>query len=258
MKIVTWNVNSIKVRAEFVADYLDRVRPEILCLQELKVDAAHVPREVFTSRGYELAVHAQKTWNGVLIASQGAITDVVEGLGEAEEGQARMVACSTLGVRIVNLYCPQGQSVKSPKFMYKLRFYEALRAWVARDCDLGAPFVLCGDLNIAPGPEDIWDPFEMEGVPSYHPLEHQELEALMDLGLYDAVKPHIQPGTYTFWDYRAGMFHKNQGMRIDHLLVSEPLRERVTGAWVEREERKKKDELKPSDHAPVVIEVDLA
>lgn len=253
MKIVTWNINSIKVRAEFVGMYLDKESPDVLCLQELKLSGDKVPRAVFEDRGYHLAVHAQKTWNGVLIASRQPIHDVIEGLGDAEEGQARMVVGTTHGIRIINLYCPQGQSADSPKFHYKLRFYEALREWIEDEVDLSVPTIVCGDLNIAPTADDIWDPFSMDGVPSFHPAEHEEWELLLELGLHDAVREHVAPGTYSFWDYRGGAFHRGMGMRIDHILVSEPLRSRVEGAWIDRNERKKKGDLKPSDHAPVGI-----
>ena len=253
MRIVTWNINSIKVRADFVGLYLDKEAPDVLCIQELKVPGDMVPRALFEDRGYHVAFHAQKTWNGVLIASKQPITDVHEGLGDAEEGQARLIAATTAGIRFVNLYCPQGQSADSPKFHYKLRFYEALREWIEEEVDLGQPAVVLGDLNIAPTADDIWDPFGMDGVPSFHPAEHEEWELLLELGLHDAVRPHVAPGTYSFWDYRGGAFHRGMGMRIDHILVSTPLLERVEGAWIDRAERKKKEGLTPSDHAPVGV-----
>jgi exodeoxyribonuclease-3 len=256
MKIVTWNVNSLNVRAELVGLYLDAVAPDVLCLQELKLPDDKVPTELFESRGYHVAVHGQKSWNGVLIASKRPLEEVHRGLDPADEGESRLISALTGGIRVVNLYCPQGQSVESPKFEYKLRFYDGLLDWLGGSCDLAGPLVLLGDLNIAPRPEDVWSPEEMEGIPSFHPLEHARWARLVSLGLEDAVVARIKPRTFTFWDYRGAAFRFNQGMRIDHLLVTAPLRDKVTEAWVDRDWRKKRGELKPSDHAPVGIALD--
>ena len=255
MKLVTWNVNSLNARAGFVEWYLDSADPDVLCIQELKLDADKVPVEIFESRGYHVAMHAQPQWNGVLIASKEPITDVDTGLPGGDEGQARLVAGTTFGLRVVNLYCPQGQSEDSPKFQYKLGFYRALRTWLAERCDFSAPLAVLGDLNIAPRPEDVWDPAGHANVPSHHPLEHAEWAKLMDLGLHDAVVDHLDKVKYSYWDYRAGCFHKNQGMRIDHILVTPPVLERVQTAWINRDARKKKLGLTASDHAPVGVEL---
>jgi exodeoxyribonuclease-3 len=249
--VVTWNVNSLKAREAFLAEFLDRVRPDVFALQELKLEDAAVPVSMFTQRGYEVVFTGQKAYNGVLLGSRTPITDVHRGF-PGDGGDARLIAGTTNGVRFVCLYCPQGQSATSPKFVFKLDFYEQLRAWVAK-LDLTSPIVLLGDMNIAPGPEDIWDPFGMDGETGYHPLEHDEWRKLMALGLHDAVRPHVPAGTYSYWDYRAGSFHKGQGMRIDHVLVTAPLVGRVASAWIDRNERKKKGDLAPSDHAPVGV-----
>lgn len=253
MQIVTWNVNSIKARSEFVALYLDeRASPDILCIQELKLEDERVPRDLFEERGYHVASHGQKRWNGVLIASKTPLEDVTRGFPE-DEGEARLIAATTAGLRIVNLYCPQGQSADSPKFAYKLGFFDGLLAWLEASCDTTQPLVVCGDINIAPRPQDIFDPEGFAGVPSFHPLEHERWQKLLDLGLHDAVVPHITDNTYSFWDYRGGAFRFNRGMRIDHHLVSAPILERVEGAWIDRDMRKKRRGLTPSDHAPVGI-----
>jgi exodeoxyribonuclease III len=256
MKICTWNVNSLKARAEYVTRFLDAEAPDVLCLQELKLTTEAVPRELFEERGYQLAVHGQRQWNGVLIAAKGrAITDVHCGLPLGDDGQARLVAGTVDGIRLVNLYCPQGQSEDSPKFTYKLRFFDVLCEWLAEHHDPADPLLVLGDINIAPSADDLWDPERFRNVPSFHPLEHERWAKLLDLGLTDVVRPHIEPGTYTFWDYRAGSFRYGKGMRIDHLLATPPVAERVQGAWVGRDWRKKVDGLTPSDHAPVFIEL---
>ena len=255
MQIVTWNVNSLKARAEYVGHYLDQAMPDVIGLQELKLDTDHVPVEIFESRGYHVAMHAQKQWNGVLLASKFPLTEVARGLPAADEGQARLVSAVTGGIRVVNLYCPQGQSADSPKFPYKLRFYDALQDWLVANARPDEPLVVTGDLNIAPEPRDIWDPEGFAGVPSFHPEEHARFARLLDFGLTDAVKPHVPPNTYSFWDYRGGAFYKKRGMRIDHHLVSASVAARVERAWVDRQWRKKYEGLTPSDHAPVGIEL---
>ena len=253
VKVVTWNVNSLKARAQFVSLFLDEEAPDVLCLQELKLTDSDVPREMFETRGYHLAVHGQPQWNGVLIASKTPISEIERGLPDGDGGEARLVAATTAGVRFVNLYCPQGQTVDSPKFAYKLAFFRALNAWLRARCDPAGGVVVLGDINIAPTRDDIWDALKWAGTPSFHPDEHALYEQLLEFGLHDAVAPHIEPGTYSFWDYRAGMFRFNQGMRIDHILVSASLRGRVQSACIHRPWRKKKDGLTPSDHAPVSV-----
>ena len=255
MRIVTWNVNSLNARRDFVRLFLDEVAPDVLCLQELKLEASKVPVEVFEERGYHLAIHGQKSWNGVLIASKTPLTDVHRGLPEADEGQARSIAATTCEIRFVNLYCPQGQAVDSPKFPYKLAFFDALLRWLEAEADLEEPLVLLGDLNVAPRPEDVWSVEALAGIPSYHPDEHARWAELLELGLHDAVAPRVPPGTFTFWDYQGGAFHRNLGMRIDHVLVSGPVLPRITSASVARDWRKKKQGLTASDHAPVIVDL---
>lgn len=255
LSIVTWNVNSLKARQEYVADYLDNAGPDVLCLQELKLTDEAVPRDLFESRGYELAIHGQKQWNGVLIASKRPLTDVRKGLPGGDDGKSRFISAVVDGVRLVNLYCPQGQRVDSPQFPYKLGFYDALLAWLQRHADPSEALIVLGDLNVARDPEDIWDPEAFADVPSFHPEEHRRWDALLEFGLVDAVKPHIEPGAFSFWDYRGAAFRFNHGMRIDHLLVSAPVLARVASAWIDRPFRKKRKGLTASDHAPVGIEL---
>jgi exodeoxyribonuclease III len=256
LKIVTWNAFSLRARIDFLAAYLDAEQPDVIAIQEVKLEEHAVPVEVFESRGYHVAIHGQKQWNGVLIASKEPITDVSKGLPGGDDGQARLIAGTTFGVRFVNLYCPQGSSVSSPKFAYKLRFFDTLIDWLTANYTPTEPLCVLGDINIAPNPEDVYSVEKMSGVPTYHPLEHERWHKLLDWGLHDAVLPFVEPGKFSFWDYQRGAFHKNQGFRIDHLLVTEPLRKRVRDAFIQRPWRKKQGDLKPSDHCPVGIVVD--
>jgi exodeoxyribonuclease-3 len=258
VKIVSWNVNSLNVRQELVALYLDAEQPDVLCLQELKLPTDRVPTAMFEDRGYHLAIHGQKQWNGVLVASKTPLENVQLGHPPAEDGQSRFMAVTTAGVRIVNLYCPQGQRVDSPKFLYKLAFYDALIRWVKDQNDPSDDLVITGDLNIAPQARDIYDPVKFADVPSFHPQEHARLQQLFDWGLTDELAGHLAPNTYTFWDYRGGSFRFNKGMRIDHFLVTDSVHARVKRGWMDRPWRKKRGDLKASDHAPVGIELEEA
>lgn len=256
MKIVTWNIFSLKARLAFVEAYLDEEQPDILALQEVKLVEELVPTEPFTSRGYHLAICGQKQWNGVLLASKTPITDIHVGLPGGDEGQARLVAGTIAGARFVNLYCPQGSSADSPKFQYKLRFFDALSDWLADNYSPDQPLCVLGDINIAPNPEDVWSVEAMQGVPTYHPLEHQRWQNLLDWGLHDVVRPHVEAGKFSFWEYMGGAFYKNKGFRIDHVLATAPLQRRVHSAFIQRAWRKKRGALKPSDHCPVGIMLD--
>ena len=260
MQIMTWNVNSLKAREEFVFDYLDETQPDVVCLQELKLEEDAVPKELFEQRGYEVAIHGQRQWNGVLIASKKPIRNVNSGLPGGDEGQSRLIACevkdSNNTLKLVNLYCPQGQSEDSPKFQYKLRFYQALRKWIDDHYEPADDLLIVGDLNIAPLKTDVWDVGEFKNVPTYHPLEHEEWKQLLSFGLEDVVQPYIEPGQFTFWDYRGARFRQNQGMRIDHALATKSVAGWVTDAKIDREARKKRKGHAASDHAPVIVTID--
>ncbi|MEL6348059.1 MAG: exodeoxyribonuclease III [Myxococcota bacterium] len=256
MKLISWNVNSLNARKQLVTMFLDAVAPDVLCIQELKLPDDRVPTDIFTERGYHVAVHGQPRWNGVLIASKAPLADVHKGLPDGDEGQSRLIAATVDGVRIVNLYCPQGQAEDSPKFQYKLRFFDALIDWIDASAAPSDALVVTGDINIAPRAHDIWAPDRFKNVPSFHPLEHARWNRLIEWGLIDALEPRMKPGTYTFWDYRGGAFYRNNGMRIDHFLVTDPINQRVASGKVHRDWRKKKtspdgEKLTASDHAPV-------
>ncbi len=253
MRIVTWNVNSLKARQPFVEAYLDEQSPDVLCLQELKLQTDKVPTEIFEARGYDVAVHGQKQWNGVLIASKLGLQDVLCGFNDIEQGQSRLIAATVGGIRLVNVYCPQGQSAQSDKFAYKLRFYDELLRWLPGELQANSTTALLGDLNIAREARDIFDERRFAGQPSYHPKEHERWDALLDLGLVDVCKPWLAPGSYTFWDYRGGSWQRDLGMRIDHVLGSANFAARCRDARVVRQWRKDRDADKASDHAPLEI-----
>ena len=257
MRIVTWNVNSIRTRLPRCLALLARHRPDVLCLQETKVADGEFPSAPFEAAGYRATLHGQKTYNGVAILSRSEVENVQRGIpdGEGDE-QARLLAATVGGVRVVNVYVPNGESVDSPKFPYKLRWLERLAAWLRQTADPSKPLLVCGDFNIAPEDRDVHDPERWRGQVLFHPEEHKRLRSLCDWGLLDLLRgKHPEPGIFTWWDYRMGSFHRGWGLRIDLLLGSPPLAGRCSEVSVDREERKESTgEGKPSDHAPVIAE----
>jgi exodeoxyribonuclease-3 len=268
MRIATWNVNSLKARLEKVSWWLGRARPDVLLMQETKLADARAPVNELRAAGYELAHHGEGQWNGVAIASRVEIADVVTNFGEPlrpartpEVGddeplaEARMLAATCGGVRVVSVYAPNGRSVASSFYEAKLAWYDRLAQWLERAADPAEPLVLGGDLNIAPEDQDVWDPEACHGGTHVSPREREAFARLCGWGLVDAYRLlHAEPGRYTWWDYRAGAFHKNWGMRIDHLLVTRSVAGRTVWAEIDREARKGKPI--PSDHAPLVTDLD--
>jgi exodeoxyribonuclease III len=268
MRIATWNVNSLKARLEKVTWWLDRAKPDVLLMQETKLADADAPAGVFKNAGYELVHHGEGRWNGVAIASKVGIGDVVTNFGEplrppktpdvADDeplAEARMVAAVCSGVRVVSVYAPNGRVVGSPFYLAKLAWFERLARWLVEAADTRQALVLGGDFNVAPTDDDVWDPAACHGGTHVSEPERSAFTRLCEWGLLDAYRRHHrQPGRYTWWDYRAGNFHKNFGMRIDHLLVTAPVAERTVWAEIDREARKGKPI--PSDHAPLVIDLD--
>jgi exodeoxyribonuclease-3 len=264
MRIATWNVNSLKARLDKVVWWLDRAKPDVLLLQETKLADADVPRDVFAGLGYSLAHHGSGGRNGVAIASRSPITDVETSFGEARGepkpddddpfGEPRIIAGNTGGIRVVSLYVPNGRSVGSPFYVAKLAWLDRLARWLdARAKD--EALVLGGDFNVAPTDLDVWDPKACHGGTHVSEPERAAFARLVAWGLVDAYRKHHAEGDrYSWWDYRAGDFHRNVGMRIDHLLVSAPVAARTVFAEIDREARKGKPI--PSDHAPVVVDLD--
>ena len=259
VRIATWNVNSLKQRLPRLLPWLDERQPDVACIQETKLsdDAfAELLGDELTRRGYQVAAHGEATWNGVAILSRAGLDDVVSGLEEAPgfpHPEARALAATCGGIRVVSVYVPNGRVPGSDHYAYKLAWLEALRAVVASGPE---DTVVCGDMNIAPTDEDVFDPEAYVGQTHVTPPERAALSALLEVGLHDVVRERW-PGerVFTYWDYRAGMFHQDLGMRIDLVLASAPVTERVQAAWVDRHARKGKG---PSDHAPVIVDLDEA
>lgn len=252
MQIVTWNVNSIRARQERLVNWLQLRQPDVLCLQELKVEASKYPFDVLRELGYESAINAQKTYNGVAILSRQPIEDVFVGMQDGvEDPQARLVAGTVNGVRIVCVYVPNGGAMGSDKWLYKLAWLERLRAWLDAHAKPDQPLALCGDFNVAPEAIDVHDPAAWEGEVLFHPAARGALAKVTGFGLVDTFrKMHPgEAGFYSWWDYRMLGFPKNKGLRIDHVFATEPLAARCRDSFIDREERKGKA---ASDHAPVV------
>lgn len=255
MKLVTWNVNSIRARLPRVTAFLKRVAPDVACLQETKVLDADFPADAFKELGYHATFHGQKTYNGVAILSLAPPAEVVKGMGDGEaDPEARLVAATIAGVRVIDVYVPNGQTVESPKYAYKLRWLARLRAFLDRNCKADQPLVVAGDWNVAPEDRDVWDPAAWRGQVLFSEPEKAALREVAAFGLVDALREKSQEGgVFTWWDYRMGAFHRGFGLRIDHLLMTRPLAARLRTVVVERDERKGPE---PSDHAPLVAELD--
>src|ERR671924_657809 len=259
MRIATWNVNSLKQRMPRLVPWLDQRRPDVVCLQETKLadDAlAALLGDELADRGYELAAHGEPTWNGVAILSRVGLDDVVAGVAGAPgfpHPEARAVSATCHGIRVVSVYVPNGRVPDSEHYRYKLAWLGSLRELVATGPE---ETIVCGDMNIAPTDDDVFDPDAYIGQTHVTPPERAALAELVSLGLRDVVRERWpNERVFTYWDYRAGMFHQDLGMRIDLVLASPPVADRVRAAWVDRQARKGRA---PSDHAPVIVDLDEA
>jgi exodeoxyribonuclease-3 len=254
--VATWNVNSIRVRLERVLAWLAAKQPDVLCLQETKVEDKDFPYMAFEMAGYQAAHFGQKTYNGVAILSKEPLQDVHNGLdGDDEDFQCRLIAATVHGCRILSAYFPNGESLESPKYQYKLRWLARLQQHLVTRCDPAAPLVLCGDFNIAPEPRDVHAPELWEQSTLYHTDVRAAFLRLQEFGFVDTYRLHVQdPGKFSWWDYRMLAFPKNQGLRIDHVLATRPLADKCVAAEIDRNERKGKQ---PSDHAPVLATFDF-
>ena len=259
VRIATWNVNSLKQRMPRFLPWLDERRPAVVGLQETKLtdDAlAELLGDEVSDRGYQLAAHGESAWNGVAILSKAGLDDVVSGLTAGPgfpHPEARAVAATCGGVRVHSVYVPNGREPDSDHYRYKLQWLAALKDVVAAGPDAA---VVCGDMNIAPTDADVFDPDAYIGQTHVTPPEREALAALQSLGLHDVVRDRWpNQRVFSYWDYRAGMFHQDLGMRIDLILASGPVADRVQAAWIDRQARKGKG---PSDHAPVIVDLDEA
>lgn len=258
MRIATWNVNSLKARLERVEAWIDYAQPDVVCLQETKLADAAFPGMAFEALGYEWAHHGSGRWNGVAIASRVGLADVERGFAPAAafvDAETRLLSATCGGVRIVTVYVPNGRSVGSEHFEAKLAWLAALERHVAAQGDRDDPIVVCGDFNVAPDDRDVWDATRAHGGTHVSAQERTAIERLHHWGLRDAFRLRHEAGQlFSWWDYRAGDFHNHRGMRIDLVLVTEPLADRVSFALIDRQARKGKS---PSDHAPVIIDIEL-
>ena len=261
MRIATWNVNSVLARLPRLTVWLEETAPDVVCLQETKVGADAFPSGEVIGLGYEIAAHGEGRWNGVAILSRAGLASVERGL-PGDPGfpgpdtlEARTISATCGPVRVRSVYVPNGRTPEDPHYQYKLRWLAALRDAVAADAAGPTPFALMGDFNVAPADDDVWDIAAFQGSTHVTPAERAALAELRAAGLSDVV-PRIEKGPhpFTYWDYRAGSFHKGMGMRIDLVYANEPFAGKVADAWVDREARKSKG---PSDHAPVVVDLDL-
>lgn len=250
MRIATWNVNSIRQRLGHVVDWLNTNEPDVLALQELKTEADKFPWGDIEAAGYRCLVEGQKTYNGVALLSREEGTDVQRGIPGYADEQKRVLAATFGGVRIVNVYVPNGQSVGSDKYRYKLDWYDELTAWLRAELQRHPLLAVVGDFNVAPEDRDVHDPEAWREQILCSTPEREKIKALLDLGLVDAFRLFEQPEkTYSWWDYRQLAFRRNHGLRIDLILVSKALAERCSAVAIDKAARKLD---KPSDHAPVV------
>jgi exodeoxyribonuclease-3 len=259
VRVATWNVNSVKQRVPRLLPWLDERQPDVVCLQETKcADDAFFEMlgEELAERSYEVAAHGQATWNGVAILSRVGLDDVVPGLPGAPgfpDPEARAVSATCAGLRVISVYVPNGRTPGSEHYEYKLAWLASLREAVAAD---PRSTLVCGDMNIAPADEDVFDPDAYIGQTHVTPPEREALAELQALGLRDLVRDRWpNERVFTYWDYRAGMFHQDLGMRIDLVLAGGDVAGRVQAAWVDRQARKGRG---PSDHAPVIVDLDEA
>lgn len=250
MKIITWNVNSITVRLERLLALLEREAPDVVCLQELKCIDEKFPTQAIEAAGYHIALHGQKTYNGVAILSRTALSDVHTGLQDGvDDPQARLIAARVQGIFVICVYVPNGSEMGSEKCAYKLAWYKRLRAFLDSHIDAHAPAIVCGDFNVAPNDTDVARPESWAQSVLCHPDMREALAHVSAFGLIDVFTKHNPAGgLYSWWDYRHLGFQKNNGLRIDLLMATENLACRSTAARVDRDERRGE---RPSDHAPV-------
>jgi exodeoxyribonuclease-3 len=253
MKLATWNVNSLKVRLPQVLDWAGSHRPDVLCLQETKLENDKFPAAEIRAAGYEPLANGQKTYNGVAILAKSGATDAVAAMPGFADEQKRVLAATVGGVRVICAYVPNGESTVSEKYQYKLRWLAAFREWLKAELAQHPRLAVLGDYNIAPEDRDVYDPKAWEGQVLFSQPERDALQALFDLGLKDGFRLFDQPErSFTWWDYRLNAFRRKMGLRIDHILLSEELAKSCTACTIDVEPRRNE---RPSDHAPVIAEV---
>jgi exodeoxyribonuclease-3 len=255
MKIATWNVNSILARLPNVTRWLDEVSPDVLCMQETKCSDDKFPFEILRERGYQTLAYGQQTYNGVAILSKIEGEGPQRGYpGDVSDAPSRLVATKVNGIRVVNVYVPNGQMVGSEKYQFKLEWLRRLRNFFDEHYQTSEPVLLCGDFNVAPDERDVHDVRLWQGRILFSEAERAAIQEVKNWGFTDAFRLHTEAGGhYSWWDYRAGAFRRNMGLRIDHIWLSPPLAVRNTRTWIDMNPRTWE---RPSDHAPVIAEFD--
>ncbi len=256
-RVATFNANSIRSRLDLILGRLEKHRPNVLCVQETKVRDSEFPREAFAGTGFEVVFHGQKSYNGVALITRSRPEDVIVSFGdEGAEGEARMIMATVDGVKILNTYVPQGRDPDSEHFEAKIAFFHRIKEFLSENHDPAAPLIWAGDLNVAPEPEDVYDPKRMEGHVCFHPREREALAEIKEWGLIDVFRLHNKEAKqYTFWDYRLPKaLERNLGWRLDHILATRPLADASRGAWIDFEARALP---KPSDHTFLVADFEL-
>ena len=253
MLIATWNVNSVLARMSSVTRWLDLVKPDVLCMQETKCTDDKFPTLIFQERGYQCQLFGQQSYNGVAILTRDACETGQRGYPEDDEtAQSRLITTQAGGINIVKVYIPNGQMVGSEKYAFKLNWMRRLRDFLDANYDRTTPVLLCGDFNVAPDERDVHDVRLWQGRIMFSEPEREALQHIKDWGFTDAFRLHTEAGgNFSWWDYRAGAFRRNMGLRIDHIWISEPLVKRNVRTWIDMEPRTWE---KPSDHAPVIAE----
>lgn len=255
MKIASWNVNSLRVRLPQVLAWLEAQRPDVLAMQEIKMTDAEFPAGEFDRLGYQALCSGQPTYNGVALLSRSDATDVVTALPDFRDPQRRVLGAKVEGVYVLDLYVPNGQSLDSEKYRYKLDWLAQLDLWLKDLAKTEPNLLLLGDFNVAPEDRDVHDPQAWEGQVLVSEPERAAFRALLKHGLKDSFRLHHDDGGhYSWWDYRIAGFQRNRGLRIDHILLSAPLAERCAAAWIDREPRSWE---RPSDHTPVLVDLNL-
>ncbi|MFO1191838.1 MAG: exodeoxyribonuclease III [Rhodoferax sp.] len=253
MKLATWNINSLTVRLPQVLQWLADNPVDVLALQEIKMTDDKFPAADFAAAGYQAQWFGQKTYNGVALISRAPATDVVRNIPGFDDDMSRVLTATVDGIRVVGAYFPNGQAPGSDKFDYKMHWLQALRAWLRTELERHPRLVLMGDYNITFDDDDVWDPVGLKDTIHCTEEERYHLRALIALGLHDAYRLFPQaPKSYSWWDYRDFGFRRNRGLRIDHVLVSEALRPAARACTIDKAPRKNE---RPSDHAPVVLEL---
>jgi exodeoxyribonuclease-3 len=254
VRIATWNVNSLKIRLAHLLDWLADTRPDVVCLQETKIEDDKFPAEALRAAGYQSVYCGQKAYNGVAILSRSAISDVTHGIPGFADDPKRVISATVQGTRIVCLYAPNGQAPGSDKYAYKLRWYDELARWLRADLERTPRLAVLGDMNVAPEDRDVHDPKRWEGQIHVSAPEREALARVTQVGFVDAFRLFEQPERlYSWWDYRLAAFARNWGLRIDLILLARELASRCTACTIDKAPRKRE---RPSDHAPVVADLD--